>query len=237
MSGSLFHSIIAYRVEEESNTVRISGTGKKPLNDDIVLCTSGTPFSLFLSKKDILLFLSKMSALSGRRAFLGVAAILLVGALSVSAGVIRATEKTHHDVVEKKKHLLDPEKIEHRQLHSHHQKHLDSELLDHMTEEEMLKDFRKVDLNHDHYVSREEWLSALDLGALGGNDDPASSEKATGKLGQLPENDMHKAEFFDSKDRNKDGRVSFNEYQIWIHENWEAHKEQYYDDLHKHDEL
>ena len=126
-------------------------------------------------------------------------------------------EETHHDVVEKVEHKLVFDRLKDQDSHTMHQQLLDKQLADHMSEDEQKEEFYKADFDGNHRVSRSEWLMQMKRGD--GDHDPRVDTTR-----------------FDDVDRNGDGSISFNEFQIWLHQQWESHKAEFYRSLH-HDEL
>ena len=112
---------------------------------------------------------------------------ILFSAAAVTAYISGARaglgEPDHETVVEKKKYKIDKTKIEHPKMQEHHQDHLDSALTDHMTEEELLEEFRKADKNHDGFVTLKEFLGFV---AEGDDPKPLEDDKPEDLRKRLP---------------------------------------------------
>ena len=140
-------------------------------------------------------------------------------------------EPGHEQVVEKKTYEIDKSKIEHPQMQNHHQGHLDSSLTDHMTEAEILEEFRKADKNHDGHVTEREFIVFME------EDHPPEELEDDAPEGERQKiADTHREtelQLFHDIDRNNDKKISFKEFQIHIHQSWEEHKEEYHRQIHQ----
>jgi len=159
---------------------------------------------------------------------LAVAAIL---ATSIGRAFAGLGEPSHETVVEKKKFNVDTDKIEHPKMQAHHQGHLDSSINDHMTDAEILEEFRRADKNHDGYVTLTEFetfLAEEHEPEVLEDDKPEDNRKPIGGTHK-----QHDLDLFHDIDRNNDKKISFKEFEIHLHKAWEEHKEEYHKQIHE----